>query len=92
MFNYFAVGIMVVGFIAVGIMTYSNSKIGKSDERSLLLRLKINNAQYYTLLFSLTAIISWDPAPDMNRKLIFCALVLSFIVGAISSTYHQAKS
>lgn len=91
-FNTFVAIITIVAIVSLIAIVYFSMKIGKLDERTSLVYLKILRAMFITLLISLSTYISLvDSSIIYNRQYLICTIVLALFVGAIMSAIQFKK-
>lgn len=90
-----------VFFIAIGkivalgsliIYAICMKKIRNGDDQTLLLKLRIDKQMYYALLYSLVFFLLFVPSEsEFYRQYMFLPIIISILVGAISSFYIYKK-
>ncbi|MDK2587260.1 hypothetical protein QOZ83_15545 [Romboutsia sedimentorum] len=80
-------GIVVLSLI---VMFYFAHKIGKPDERTYIIHLKIYRVMFVTIFFLLAVLMNWSDG-SYFRQHITLVISLTLLSGAIASVYQYNK-
>ena len=93
--NFYSFGIIIVGLVFVIVYFLAMKNIGETDERTTIIRLKINNSQYYTLIVCILITLTLDGYLNyphtLLRNLLISSIVLSVGVGAVSALINRFR-
>ena len=93
--NFYSFGIVIVGLVFVIVYFLAIKNVGETDERTTIIRLKINNSQYYTLIVCILIILTLDGYLNYShallRILLISSIVLSVGVGAVSAIISKYR-
>ncbi|MBS5954530.1 MAG: hypothetical protein KIB53_11970 [Paraclostridium bifermentans] len=89
-FNVFVGITMGIVILSLIVMFYFGHKIGKSDERTYIIHLKIYRVMFVTILLLLSVLINWSDG-SYFRQHISLVISLTFLSGAVASVYQYNK-
>lgn len=89
-FNTFVGITMGIVILSLIVMFYFGYKIGKPDERTYIIHLKIYRVMFVTILFSISALMNWSDG-SYFRQYLSLVLSLTCLSGAVASVYQYNK-
>lgn len=89
-FNTFVGITMGIVILSLIVMFYFGHKIGKPDERTYIIHLKIYRVMFVTILLLLSVLMNWSDG-SYFRQHISLVMSLTFLSGAIASVYQYNK-
>ncbi|MBP1970266.1 magnesium-transporting ATPase (P-type) [Virgibacillus natechei] len=82
----------IVGLGSLIIYGIYMKKIRNGDDHTLLLKSRVGEHMFYSLLFSLVFFLLFVPSEsEFYRQYMFLPIIISILVGAISSLYIYRK-
>ena len=91
-FNFFVGMIMLISFASIIVLSLLMKKIGSEGERKYIIKLRIGNIMFTSLLLFLTLFILWIPTDSIfYRQYLIALITLSLLVGTISTIYFYWK-
>lgn len=91
-FNIFVGVTMVLAVISIIGLVYFYSKMGKPDERTYIINLKILKTMFRSLIVLLGIYISWvDKDIIYFRQYLIFIITLTFFIGAITAAIQYKK-
>lgn len=91
-FNLFIGLITVLGLISIIAYTLLLNKIGKKDEYSTGIRLRITHVMFATWAVLFIIFIAWVPDSMVHMKqMVYLCMALTAFAGAVSAAYYYIR-
>lgn len=91
-FNLFIGISTILAFLLLILHSVFTKKLGTQDERTSAINMKVSHIMYYSLLFSICALVVFG-SNDLNylRQYMVLCILFSFLTGASVTVWHYIK-